>query len=192
MHRWSLSGCDGYDKYQVCIILSFGYLFWSFTSVSFVSLLDWDKGFRIFSPGSHHVEDKGATPVFKEFTQSSQNCMGHNDILRKLFMRPCRMFSRKQYHSIVSRSFHLLFPLSENLKNRKELQQSVFHFLSNCLHRCHPYNMVPRAHTRAKNVRARTGKRPKLIIHHLHISLPRPWPRSFYPKYLVNLPIYNI
>ena len=89
---YTTSGCDGCDKYQVCIILSFGYLLWSFTSVSFVSLLDWDKGFRIFSPGSHHVEDKGTTPVFKEFTQSSQNCMGYNNILRKLFMRPCRMF----------------------------------------------------------------------------------------------------
>ena len=94
-------------------------------------------------------------------------------------------FLRKQYHSIVSWLFYLWFPLSEESEEQEgvaTLQQSVFHFLSNCLHRCHPYNMVPRAHTRAKNVRARTGKRPKLIIHHLHISLPRPWPRSFYPQ----------
>ena len=82
----------------------FGYLLWSFTSVSFVSLLDWDKGFWIFSPGSHSVEDKGTTAVFKEFSQSSQNCMGHKNILKNfLFMR--RMFSGKQYHSLCPCSF---------------------------------------------------------------------------------------
>ena len=81
--------------------------------------------------------------------------------------------------------FHLLFPLSENLKIKKELQHCNSQFSISFQIACTaatPTTWCQGPTLEQKNARARTGKRPKLIIQHLHISLPRPWPRSFYQQ----------
>ena len=81
--------------------------------------------------------------------------------------------------------FHLLFPLSENLKIKKELQHCNSQFSISFQIACTaatPTTWCQGPTLEQKNARARTGTRPKLIIQHLHISLPRPWPRSFYQQ----------
>ena len=179
---YTTSACDGCDKYQVCIILSFGYLLWSFTSVSFVSLLDWDKGFRIFYPGSHHAEDKGTIAVFKEFTQSSQNCLGHNSILRKLFMSPAGCFRGNNTIPLCPSCFISYFHFLRIWRSRRSCNSQFSISFQIACTAATPTTWCQGPTLEQKNAKARTGTRPKPIIHHLHISLPRPWPRSFYQQ----------